>query len=212
MKPGPGGRDRRGGPDPLFRRVNLLRKLMHLAMAWLPAVGWLLSYRLALALAGVLVGASLMVEGMRRHRPEVNRLLWRLLPSVFREWESRRVLGSTWFALAALAALLLFGRDLGGTAILFLAWGDAAAELVGRRWGQAGQGKSLAGSLGCLVACLMGGLAGSGWGGLQPEVVLVGAAVATLVERWSPPPDDNLWLPLLAGLAMEGVTCVLVGG
>ena len=25
---------------------------------------------------------------------------------------------------------------------------------------------------------------------------------ATLVERWSPPPDDNLWMPILSGLVM----------
>jgi dolichol kinase len=191
-----------------------MRKLIHLAMALLPAIGWWVSFQLALILAGLLLVVSLAVEAARRWWPGVNRLLWRLLPTTFRAWEDRRVLGSTWFVLGALASLLFFGRDAGGTAVLFLAWGDPAAEMVGSRWGRAGNrawaastpngfpGKTLAGSFGCLGACLGAGLVGVGLGGLSPWAGLAGAVVATLVERWSPPPDDNLWMPLLSGLAM----------
>jgi dolichol kinase len=125
-----------------------------------------------------------------------------MIPSVFREWEGQRLLGSTWFSLGMLAALLLFGRDAGGTAILFLAWGDPAAELAGRRWGQPGRRKTAVGSSACLVACLLAGVVGVVWGGLNPWAVLAGAVVATLVEYWSPPPDDNLWIPVLSGLAI----------
>lgn len=193
-------REQRGQPHP--RRVSLLRKLIHLAMAVVPLAGWRVSFPLALALAGALVAASLAVEAARRWWPWVNRLLWRLIPTVFREWEDQAVLGSTWFALGAVGALLLTGRDVGGTAILFLAWGDPAAEVFGRRWGRKGRRKTLIGSLGCFLACLVAAVVGSGLGGLGLSTVLVGAIVATLVERWSPPPDDNLWLPIMSGLAM----------
>jgi dolichol kinase len=182
-----------------------MRKLIHVAMALLPAVGWWGSHLLALALGGLLVGASLAVEAARRWWPGVNRLLWRLLPTTFRPWEDRRLLGSTWFAIGALASLLIYGRDAGGTAVLYLAWGDPAAELVGGRWGRPGQEKTLAGSLGCLGACLVAGLVGVGLGGLSPWAGLAGAVTATLIERWSPPPDDNLWMPLLSGLAVLAV-------
>ena len=188
--------------SPSSGRASLLRKLIHLSGTLIPAAGWLLSFCLALAFAGALLVASLGLEAARRWWPWVNRLLWRLIPSVFREWENRRVLGSTWFTLGILATLLLCGRDVGGTAVLFLAWGDPAAELVGHRWGRPGQGKTLAGSLGCLGACLLAGAVGVYLGGLSPWVGLVGAVAATLVERWSPPPDDNLWMPILSGLAM----------
>ena len=184
---------------------SLVRKLIHLAMALVPALGWLVSFPLALGLAGVALLASLLVEAARRWWPAVNRLLWWLLPTTFREGEDRRVLGSTWFFLGMVAALLLFGRDAGGTAVLFLAWGDATAELIGRTWGRPGQGKTLAGSLGCLAACFLAGVAGVYLGGLDPWAVAAGAIVATLVERWSPPPDDNLWIPVLSGLAIVAV-------
>ena len=189
--------------------MSLLRKLIHLAMTWLPALGWLISYQLELALAAALLLASLGVEVARRQQQSVNRLLWHFLPSTFRSDEGRKILGSTWFAIGALAALILFGRDIGGTAVLFLTWGDPAAELVGRRWGQPGQRKTLAGSLGCLVACLLAACVGIGLGGLGPLVALTGAVVATLAERWSPPPDDNVWLPIVTGLVMWAVQWVV---
>jgi dolichol kinase len=192
------------GHSPFSVRVSL-RKPIHLAMAVVPASGWLISYPLALLCSGALLLVSLVVETARRCWPEVNRLLWQIIPSTFRQGEERRILGSTWFALGMSATLLLFGRDAGGTAVLFLTWGDPAAELVGRRWGTPGKAKTAAGSVGCLAACLFAGLVGIGLGGLSPWAVLAGGVVATLVERLSPPPDDNLWMPTLSGLAILAV-------
>lgn len=192
-------------------RLSPIRKLIHLAMAVIPAAGWLLSYPLALGLAGAFLLASMVLEAVRRWWPQANRFLWWLVPSAFREEEDRRVLGSTWLAVGMFVTLLVFGRDVGGTAVLFLCWGDAAAELVGRRWGRPGGDKTLAGSLGCLLACLVAGVVGVGLAGLSPWTVLVGAGVATLVECWSPPPNDNVWMPILAGLGMLVVQW-LVGG
>lgn len=192
-------------------RTSVTRKLIHLAMAIIPALGWRVSYGLALALAATMLGGSMLVEGGRRWWPWLNRLLWRLLPTVFRDSEDHRALGSTWFAMGALVSFLLFGRDIGGTAVLFLCWGDPAAEIVGRWWGGAAKGKTLAGSLGCLLACVLAGAVGVGIGGLNPWSALVGAVVATVVEHWSPPPDDNVWMPILSGLA-TAVTGGLIGG
>jgi dolichol kinase len=192
--------DRQQGIE--LQRVSLLRKLIHVAMAIIPLTGWWASFDSALSLAGVLVAASLAAEGIRRWLPGVNLALWRLLPSVFRESEDHKILGSTWFAIGALAALLLEGRDAGGTAILFLAWGDPAAEFAGHRWGSKVDDKTLAGTAACFVACLVGGGVGIVVGGLNPWVALGGAAIGTLIERWSPPPDDNLWMPVVAGVTM----------
>lgn len=181
---------------------GLARKLMHLAVAVVPAAGWWLSYEVALVLAGALLAASGFVDLARHRSPGLNRFLWRLLPSTFRPWEDRRVLGSTWLGLGVLATLLLYGRDAGGTAVLFLVWGDPAAELVGRAFGRPGERKTWAGSLGCLLACLLAALVGVGLGGLGPWPALAGGLTATVVERWSPPPDDNVWMPLLGGLTI----------
>jgi dolichol kinase len=192
-----------------LERISLLRKLIHVAMALVPLCGWLIGHWLATAIAAALVVASLALEAARQWWPWVNRLLWRIIPSVFRGGEERHLLGSTWFALGAWLTLLLFGRDAGGTAVLFLAWGDPAAELVGRRWGRPGQRKTLAGSVGCLLACLAGVATGIWLGGLPLVPALAGVFTATAVERWSPPPDDNLWMPVLSGAVMLGVQSLL---
>lgn len=188
------------------------RKLMHLAIALVPALGWWGSYWLALSLFGLLLAASVVVEVARRWWSWPNRLLWRLLPTTFRSWEGNQILGSTWYVIGALMSMILWGQDVGGTSVLFLAWGDPVAELVGRRWGRPAGGKTIAGSLGCLMACLLAGLVGVGMGGLAPGAVLAGALVATAVERWSPPPDDNLWIPILSSLACALVQKLSGGG
>ncbi len=180
-----------------------------MALALVPAAGWWLSFQAALALSILFLAASLAVEVARRWRPALNQVLWQLLPSIFRPWEGQRVMGSTWFALGALLTLAVLGRDVGGTALLFLTWGDPAAEIVGRTWGRQSGGKTVAGSLGCLGACLVAGVVGMGLGGLPPWTVLAGAVAATLVERWSPPPDDNVWIPIAGGLAMAAMEMVL---
>ncbi|MGD8623230.1 MAG: hypothetical protein PVJ34_01725 [Anaerolineae bacterium] len=174
-------------------------------MALIPAAGWWLGYGYALGLTIAFLAAAVLVELTRRRWGWINRLLWRLLPTTFRTWEARRLMGATWFGVGALATLLLLGRDVGGTAVLFLAWGDPAAEVVGRRWGAGEGGKTVAGSLGCLLACLGAALVGVGLGGLSPWSAIGGAIVATLVERRSPPPDDNVWMPLLGGLALAAL-------
>ncbi len=53
--------------------------------------------------------------------------------------------------------------------------------------------------------------AGTGRGGMTGGAVLGGALAATLVERWSPPPDDNLWMPMLSALVMAVIQW-LIGG
>lgn len=200
-----------GEVGPSLPRASLARKLIHLAMMILPAAGWSGLYGLAVALAGTLAGVSLLVETARRLWSWPNQVLWRLLPTVFRESEDRRMLGSTWFAVGALASFALLGRDIGGTAVLFLCWGDPAAEWVGVRWGRAGKGKTVVGSLTCLLVCTLAGLVGMWRGGVSLLAALVGALIATLVERWPPPPDDNLWMPVVSGLAMA-LVLGLIGG
>ena len=62
-----------------------------------------------------------------------------------------------------------------------------------------------------MLVCAVAGLVGMGLGEVGLSAVLLGAVVATLIERWSPPPDDNLWMPILSGLGMVA-TEMLIGG
>jgi dolichol kinase len=186
-----------------------LRKLIHLGMTVLPASAWFVADWLGLALSAAFVVASVILEMTRRQWPPLDQFLRRLLPGVFRESEDDGVLGSTWFAAGACAAFLAFGPAVGGTAVLFLAWGDPAAELAGRRWGHPGQDKTAAGSLTFLAVAILAAVAGVYLAGLHVWAAMAGALVATVIERLPPPPDDNLWIPVLSGLTMVGVRALL---
>ena len=182
--------------------MRLVRKAIHASLVAVPLAGWLWAPWVALALSALLVAGSLLLEAARRAWPWVDRTLWGNAPQLFRTAEQRALLGSTWFAASMLAALLLFGQDIGGLAVLFLALGDPVAELAGRRWGTPGLRKTWVGSTACLAACLATAAVAVQFGLLPPAPALAGALAAAAAERWSPPPGDNVWIPILSGLVM----------
>jgi dolichol kinase len=135
----------------------------------------------------------------------LNQCLVRWLAPLLKADEDRRITGATYMVIAGLIAFLLFDTVVAVSAMLFLALGDPAAALVGRRMpGPRLFGKSPIGTIAFLVVSLLivEVLVGSGrfpyhW------ALLVGGAVAALVELAPVPPDDNLTIPLAAGGAMH---------
>ena len=106
--------------------------------------------------------------------------------------------------MASIIAIAAFPLDLAILALSFLAVGDPLATMVGHYKGRHRVfGKSLEGSLTCLVACIGAGLIHYYTGLNVPlPVILVGAAVATIAEAIPLPIDDNLPMPLLAVTTM----------
>ena len=116
--------------------------------------------------------------------------------------------------LGGLLAVLLVG-DLATIGYLVCGWGDAAGELVGRRWGAheyrslcfhpRPSTKTLEGTLGVLVVGSGGGLAAATLLGIPPvpavQAGLAAGAVGAVVEGVAGRDTDNLWVQLLASLA-----------
>ncbi len=190
--------------------MRSVRKLMHAALAIVPLAGWLFEPWVALALAGLLGLGSLALEVARRSWPGIDRTLWGHAPGLFRPWEQQGILGSTWFVASMLGALLFFGQDVGGLVVLFLALGDPAAEIAGRRWGRPGVRKTWAGSVACLMVCLATATTVALLGFVHPVVAVAGAVAAAAAERWSPPPTDNIWMPLFSALVMAACHQLLI--
>lgn len=122
--------------------------------------------------------------------------------------EDRTNLGTVWFPLSFAALLYAFwAPDQRGAAVaglLTMAWGDAAASIVGRRLGRhvyriGGAKKSLEGSLALVVATipalLVAGLVQHG-GGLSPAWVPALAVIAAFIEAPCARGLDNLILPV----------------
>lgn len=106
--------------------------------------------------------------------------------------------------IASLVALVAFERDIAVLALSFLAVGDAMATIVGKQIGKMRfLGKTVEGDLACFISCVATGLVFY-YAGLDIRllVILVGSSAAAIVEALPLPINDNLTVPLLAGLTM----------
>lgn len=89
-------------------------------------------------------------------------------------------------------------------ALAFLAVGDVAASLIGRRFGKNQiLSKTLEGDLACFISCAITGVAFYFAGlNLPLPIILAGAASASFTEAMPIPLNDNLTMPLLSGALM----------
>ncbi|MEX2571314.1 MAG: hypothetical protein WD737_08400 [Gemmatimonadota bacterium] len=115
--------------------------------------------------------------------------------------ERRGVAGATYMAVAYLLAFLLFPRPIAVLAMLYSALGDAAAALIGKRWGNhtTRWGKSWEGAA-------AGGLTSISVGMLMPGVptsaALVGGIAAATLEFLPLRLNDNLRVVIGGGAAV----------
>lgn len=182
------------------------RKLFHLFSAFYAVLYLAAGRERTLWILGPVAALSAVVEAVRLRRPEVNAALLRRFGGIQREKERTRPSGIFWMLTGVLAtAAVVPHPDIVATAILYLTFGDGLAGWVGRVWGRIRLGeKSLEGSLACFLAMwLVGTLVLRPTEG-APEA-LVGAVIGTVLEALAPPPDDNLTIPLLSGLALWGL-------
>lgn len=191
---------------------TLKRGLFHLfGVLAIAAVGLFLP-RLALLISlGVAAFIVVAFELIRLRAPVVNRWFLLVFKPLLREKEASRFTGTSYSLTAAFIAFLVFPRDIAVLALVFLAVGDAMATIVGKRIGKTRfLGKTLEGSLACLVSCIAVGVIGY-YAGLDIALlaILAGSLGATIAEAVSLPVNDNLTLPLFAGLVMAAVQCIL---
>lgn len=190
-------------PLPLSLRRELGRKSIHLLALILPLgmvtlpTGW--------ALLGLTLGALLGVMGdiLRSQSASFSRLIDRVFGPLMRRAERPPVgsgivfNGATWVLLSALLLLVVFPARVGALALGLFMVADAAAALVGRRYGRTVwriSGRTLEGSaafvvVGLCVVLLLPSLSFTA-GGL---VVGVGAVTEALPR----PFNDNLRVPFV---------------
>ena len=159
---------------------------------------------MVIALAA-LSAAALALDLVRFRVEWLNRHFLRWLALLLKGSEKNRITGATYLIIAALAVFGLFDSTIAVVSLLFLSLGDPAAALVGRAmpgpriWGKSPGGTAafLAVSLAVVAVLAAVGVIEYHWG------LLVGAAVAALVELAPLPPDDNLTIPLISGAVMH---------
>lgn len=182
---------------------ELARKAIHVSSTAVPLLVWLMPRPVAVA---VLVPVAILALGIDVARHRIRPVRYHFLRhtrTMLRAHERRGLAGATWMALAYAAALLLFPKPVAVAAMLFNGLGDAAAALVGKRWGRrrTAWGKSWEGFAAGLATDLAVGL---GMWMMAPAAVplagaVLGALVAASVEFAPLPLDDNVRVTLAGG-------------
>ena len=185
-------------------RVLPLRKLIHLSGAAFPLLYLVAPRAIVLLAALVCLVIVVAIEWGRQRWALLERFFEWLIGPALREGEERGRTTGTWSMLGIIITVLAFKREIAIPAMFYAHLGDPAAEIVGRRWGRhrLSNSKSLEGSLGCFIVCVLIGLACTRILPLAAGVAVVGALAATLAEASPLPQGDNLWMAPLSALTM----------
>lgn len=180
-------------------QTELLRKSLHLLISVVPTLAqWNFGFTVILLSSGILLYTY--SEFLRLNGFEVVMISKITAMAARRRDAGRFVMGPVTLGLGALLALVLYPEPAASIAIYALAFGDGLSSLVGKSFGSIKLpftgGKSLEGSLTCLVAVFCSSYA------LSSDIVrsLIIAIAATLIEAAPTKDADNLLLPAFVGL------------
>jgi len=171
-----------------------------MAMCFLPKMTLLLSL-------GSVTFLFLVFEFIRLRVSGINWWFISRFGSMLRKEEASSVTTSSYVLVAALVSYMAFGRDIAILSVSFLAIGDVAAAIVGQHIGRTRLfGKALEGDLACFFSCLAIGFVLYYTGlNVGSRTIVIGAVGATVGQAIQMPVDDNLTLPLFAGVLMAAV-------
>lgn len=188
-----------------MRSSPLKRGLFHLFGGLvLPLAALFLPRVVLLSSLGAVTLIFLAFELLRSKAPGINRWFMLHFQPLLREGERSRLTGSSYMLISSLIAFLAFPRDVAVLALSFLAVGDAISTMVGESIGKRKLlGKTLEGNLACFVSCIATGLIFYYVALDIPLLtILAGSVSATFIEAMPLPINDNLTMPLFAGVVM----------
>jgi dolichol kinase len=181
--------------------VEVNRKIVHLISLAIPIGYALTSRETALTVLLLLFLGFLSVDVLRRYHRATSSLFQRyIIGTVLRENETHRLMGSTYFLLASVLVILLFSKPIAMVSVLILIISDTCAAWVGRGVGRVAIfEKTLEGSLAFLLSALLIVWFYPGLNRLAGSLAALGA---TVIELLPIPIDDNVTIPLVAGVIM----------
>lgn len=180
----------------------MIRKILHILTALVP-VSYIFLPRFPMVVSLFVIGILfLLTDFIRLEVKIVGSFFERYLGNLMWQKEKYTLTAATHYTVASFLVVYFFDKWIAIAVLLFLAFGDTAAHIIGVRWGKnrLDTEKTIEGSLACFLICLLISL-------LLPQpslfVLAVGALVASLVEFFPFGIDDNFTLPLISGAAME---------
>ncbi len=184
-----------------------LRKSIHLSSMVIP-----LTYRyilhnnrtLMFRIVLVLCILAIIIELIRLERPTVKRIFHKLFGLLLRSHERKDFTGATYMMVSSVLCVAFLSPTICFCSMAFLSIGDTFAAIIGMPFGKrkiAGTKKSLEGGIACFTSTFIFGLFF-----LPPFIALAGALATTLSEISNIPVDDNIRIPLIAGIVMSLVS------
>jgi len=209
-------------------REEINRKLLHvlsgcsipMGILYIPLIPGA-PERLPMILLGVLLVLSIVVEYVRFYVPAVQKLFYSFAGSMLRTEEKKKLTGSTYIFASSFLCTLLFAKQpfISFMVLNVFILGDAVAAIVGLSIGRIKIGKkSLEGSIGCFILCLLlfffiypyVPLLLDEWHGQIPFALVIIASLCITVFELFPIKlsqnlilNDNLTVPIITGLVMR---------
>lgn len=209
-------------------KEEINRKLLHILSGCTIPMGILyipkiphVSQNLPMIILGILLVLSIIIELIRFRVPAVQKLFFSLVGSMLRTEENKKITGSTYiFASAFLCTILFYNQPYISCMVLNLfILGDAVAAIVGLSIGRIKIGKkSLEGSIGCFILCLIlffcvypyVPLLLDDWNGQVPLFLIFITSFCLTVFELVPwritkyfTLNDNLTVPIITGIIMK---------
>jgi dolichol kinase len=181
----------------MLTRVEITRKIVHLATLSIPVGYAFLSEKTALIVLVPLFLAFLFVDLLRQYHQGTASLFEKyFFGNVLRERERDAFMGSTYFLFSSVLTILLFPKPIAIASLLILILSDTSAALIGKGIGKHRVfGKTVEGSAAFLICSLLIVWLYPGLDRFSGTLASVGA---TLIELLPVRLDDNLTIPLVA--------------
>ena len=200
-------------------QAELKRKALHLGALALPIGLLVLGWATALWVLVPLAVIAVALDVARTRSQAVHRAIVWVFAPIMRPEEQPAfggpvvINGATWMCVSAALCALVFPEPVAAAALAMLMVGDGAAAVVGRRFGRHRypfSSKSIEGSAafvatGFVTALPLVLLPLPGYTPLTLPQLVVGALAAAAIEALPLPINDNVRVPLLAGLVMLAV-------
>jgi glycerol-3-phosphate acyltransferase PlsY len=187
----------------IFPIEELKRKSFHLLTLIYIFAYWFLPKEPVLWAMGIIIFFVAVLEGARMRFPEFNKQIMKVMSGAYRESEINKVSGLPWTLSGSFFTMLLFpDKNIVLASLFYLAFGDAAAALVGKRMGKRKifWGKTLEGSLACFAVCFLVGLFF-----FKLPLALAGAFAAAVIELFPWALNDNFWMPIISAFVLTQI-------
>jgi phytol kinase len=187
--------------------TETLRKSIHLSSMVIPlSYRYILHNNRAIMFRVVLVLAiiAIVIELFRLERPTVKRIFHKLFGLLLRRHEMRDFTGATFMMVSSVLCVAFLDPTICFCSLAFLSIGDTFAAIIGMPFGKrkiSGTKKSLEGGIACFCSTFIFGLFF-----LHPVLAFAGSLTTTFIEIADIPVDDNIRIPLSAGIVMSIVS------